>query len=248
MDLFGISHGTTSSTGFTLAGSVRPAAKEPADEGTAVESPRPSMRTNIMAGNFVHSNREESRYIKGLKTGLATQNEFLNKMQSVLSDYRHLVELSGDPSYSKDAVKAVSSMVENEVKDTNTEKIEEMREDIEKKAEEAVAPESEKAMENDASPQEALKDSLKKAEPETQAKGEQAPTEGEQVVTEPETPTEGEQAVTEPETPVEPVIAADPTTGQPKVAAQTADTGQEAAARQTAPGNAPARPSINIVV
>lgn len=228
MDLFGISFEKTPLTGFSLAGAVQPAAKEPAAEGIAVEPPRTAMRTNLMAGNFVHANREESRYVKGLKAGLATQNDFLNKMQSVVAGYRYLVELSGDPSYSKDAVKAVSSIVDDEVKDTNTDKIEEMREDIEEKADEAVAPESEKAMENDASPQEALEDSLKEAEPDTQA--------------------EGEQAVTEPDTAAEPVIAAEPKTGQPEATAQAADTGQEAATRQKAPGDAPAMPSIDLMV
>lgn len=184
MNLFGIDLSQHASTGFEMAKLNRPAANEsdagdpvadnPAAEPSVAAAPaappsRTSLSSSMMASNFVHTGKEESRYITGLKKGLAMQKSFMDQMNAVVAGYRYLVEMSGDPSYSKDAVKAVSSMVEDEVKDTNVEKLEDIREDIEEKAEEATAPESEKVLEDDVTPQEELDEALDEATEETKA-------------------------------------------------------------------------------
>jgi hypothetical protein len=249
MDLFGIESAQQTTPLFKLGRVNQQAADttknvEAADTHNDVrDSIHDAVREsiNMGGGHFVHAYREESRYIAGLKAGLALENSFLDQMQAVVSKYRKLVELSGDPSYAKDAVEAVNSIVEDEVKDTNNEKLEEAREDIEEKADEAMATESQKVLENETSPQEALDESLDEAAPEAQAEAE-----GEQSV--------GEQSVTEPEPNAEPVAAA-PETDQPQAAAtleaaaaQEAANGQEAAAPQKAYGDAPAVTSIDLIV
>lgn len=236
MDLFGIQSAQQTSPLFKLGGANRQAADtgesvEPADKHITVRN-----SVSIMAGHFVHDHPEESRYVAGLKTGLALQNSFRDQMQAVVSKYRSLVDLSGDPSYAKDAVKAVNSIVDDEVEDTSSEELEELREDIEEKADEAMTTESQEVLEDETSPQEALDESLDEAQPEAQTEAE-----GEQSVTEPE-------SNAEPEPNAEPVAAA-PESGLPMAAAaQEAYSGQEAAAPLEAYGNAPAATSIDLMV
>ncbi|MEZ7196895.1 hypothetical protein [Pseudodesulfovibrio karagichevae] len=240
MDLFGIESAQQTTSLFKLGGVNRQAADttksvEAADTHNAVWD-----SSNIMAGHFVHAYREESRYIAGLKTGLALQNSFRDQMQAVLSKYRKLVELTGDPSYAKDAVKAVNSIVDNEVKDTNTEKLEEAREDIEKKADEAMATESQKALENETSPQEALDKSLDKAAPEAQPEAE-----GKQSVTE---PVAAASETGQPQTTAAPEADSGQEAAAPEAAAPEADRGQETATPQEAYGDVPAATSIDLIV
>ena len=239
MDLFGIERAQQTTPLFRLGGVNRQAAEttdnvEAADTHKAVRK-----STSIMAGHFVHAHQEESRYIAGLKTGLALQNSFRDQMQAVVSNYRKLVEMTGDLSYAEDAVKAVGSIVDGEEEDANSEKLEEIREDIEEKADEAMATESQKALENETSPQDALDESLDEAAPEAQAKAE-----GEQSATVPEPNAEPAAAAPKTDQPV----AAAPETGQIQATALEAYSRQEAAASQGPYGVAPAAASINLMV
>jgi hypothetical protein len=236
MNLFGIESAQQTTPFFKLGGVNKQAADTTESVETADTHKAVRNSINLTGGHFVHDYREESRYIAGLKAGLALENSFRDQMQAVVAQYRSLVELSGDPSYAKDAVKAVNSIVDDEVEDTNSDQLEDIREDIEEKADEAVKPESEKALENETSPQEALDENLDEAAPEAQ------------------TEAEGEQSETEPN--AAPVAAA-PEADQPQAAAvaapeaaasQKAYSGQEAAAAQKAYGNAPTEPSIDLMV
>ena len=236
MNLFGIDSAPQRTPLFKLGG-VNQQPVDTTENGEVADTHSSDRKSiNIMAGHFVHAHREESRYVAGIKAGLALQNSFRDQMQAVVSQYRKLVELSGDPSYAKDAVKAVNSMVDDEEEDANSEKLEEIREDIEEKAEEAVAPESQKALENETSPQEALDESLDEVEPEAQAKA------------------EGEQAATDPDPNAAPVAAA-PGTDQPQAAApgtaQPQDVAQETdhprvAAKETAQSQAAAQEAYSV--
>lgn len=244
MTLFGIDSSQQGTPLFRMAGTGQQtrATAEPATQ-TVEESTVASSGTSIMAGHFVHAFRQESEYITGLKAGLSAQNNLMTKMQSVITGTRNVMDLTANAmalqgkemTYAQQvllgekAADDVKTIVEDEVADTNGEKIEELREDIEEKAKEAVASESQEKLENETSPQEELEDSLDETAPEAQAEA------------------EGQEAVTEPEPNAEPVAAA-PETDRTEAAAPTDETGQGTAAPQEAPGEAPATPSIDIIV
>jgi hypothetical protein len=129
---------------------------------------------NTSGGHFVHAVRERSVYINGFLKGLELEKSFANQMRSVVAGYNNLVELTakakalaGDKinnidreRIGKEAADHVKTVIDDEVSDTNNEKLEDIREDIEEKADEAVKPESEKALENETSPQEELEETL----------------------------------------------------------------------------------------
>ncbi|WP_419784830.1 hypothetical protein [Pseudodesulfovibrio sp.] len=249
MDLFGIESAQKTTPLFKLGRMNQQAADttksvEAADtHNDARDSIHEAVRDSfhMSGGHFVHAHRKDSRYIAGLKTGLALQNSFRDQMQAVVSQYRKLVEMSGDPSYAKDAVKAVNSLVDKEEGDRNSDKLDEIKEDIEKKADEAMATESQKALENETSPQ-TVDESLDEAASEAQAKAE-----GEQSVTGLEPDTKPVAVAPETDQP-QAAAAQEAASGQEAAAAQEATSGQKAAALQNAYGNALAVTSIDLMV
>ncbi|MEF2232022.1 MAG: hypothetical protein V3571_13910 [Pseudodesulfovibrio sp.] len=180
MNLFGIDFTHQSSTGFSLSGAaarsanVAAQASEPAASATASLSSE-----NMMASHFVQAGRKQSKYISGLMIGLNVQSQFANQMQSVVAGYRNVLALTsevkslqGEEMTNADlyllgmkAAESVGDVVDGEVTEKNAEQAEEIRQDVEERAEEATASESEKVMEDETSPIEELEENLEEAAP-----------------------------------------------------------------------------------
>jgi hypothetical protein len=193
MSLFGIDFTQqTAPRGFTLAGAARSAdgnastAEAAAPEsGTASSTPETSRSKgvslsseNMMASHFVHAGRKQSEYVSGMMIGLDLQNQFATQMQSVVSGYRDVANLTAmakalqgkeinNADLSLIGTKAAETMedvIDGKVSEENAEQAEDIRRDVEERAEEATASESEKVLENETSPQEGLEQSLEDAE------------------------------------------------------------------------------------
>jgi hypothetical protein len=179
MDLFGIDFSPIKQTGLSLAIDGQAVPSRSGADAAASPLPSPDIITKTSAptaagGHFVHAGSNRSVYISGLLKGLELEKNFANQMRSVVAGYNNLVELTakakalaGDKinnidreRIGKEAADHVKTVIDDEVSDTNNEKLEEIREEIEQKADETVKPESEKALENEPSPQKELEESL----------------------------------------------------------------------------------------
>ncbi|WP_338669857.1 hypothetical protein [Pseudodesulfovibrio methanolicus] len=177
MQLFGIDLSSQEKTGLSMSiGGQRASSEAPpsAPIPDAAYTQKALAADNTMTGHFVHAGRKQSKYITGLMMGFELEKTFSNQMRSVVAGYNNLVDLTakakalaGDKinnidreRIGEEAADHVKTVIDNEVSDTNNEKLEDIREEIEEKADEAVKPESEKALENTTAPREELEKSL----------------------------------------------------------------------------------------
>ncbi|WP_419785673.1 hypothetical protein [Pseudodesulfovibrio sp.] len=97
-------------------------------------------RKSLMAGNFVHMNSERSRYIQGTMIGLQVQNDFKNKMDAVVSQYK--LQAQAADSYAEKALagqktaRAMGETVKGEVSEKETDRMAKEREEDEARIEE----------------------------------------------------------------------------------------------------------------
>ena len=199
----------TASRGFTLAGGVRAADRTASGPEATSATPESSQATaepsrskgvslsseSMMASHFVHAGRRQSEYVSGMMVGLDLQNQFATQMQSVVAGYRDVANLTamakalqGKEIDNADlnligtkAAEALEDVIDAEVSEKNAEQAEELRQDVEEKAEEATASEIEKVLENETLPQEALEEDLEDAAPADENGQTAAPTETETV-------------------------------------------------------------------
>ncbi|AMK12418.1 hypothetical protein [Pseudodesulfovibrio indicus] len=191
MNIFGIDFSQQSTALFRQSQPARADAASPdavsngaaspeAAPGAPETRPTPARKVNLLAGNFVRSGeRTDSRYISGVKAKLHDQANFLTQMQSVVAGARNVLGLMSELAarngeevpyaemvlIGQKAADDIKTVIDDEVSDTQAEKLEEMRDEIEEQADEAVAPESEKVLEDDVSAQEALEESLEDVDP-----------------------------------------------------------------------------------
>lgn len=98
--------------------------------------------SNMLEGNFVHSGNGQSRYVTGLIDSFRIENQFKNKMQSIVASYSSLAAQPG--SYAeknligRQAADAVQDLKDSEVSEKMEEKLEESREELEEKVEETM--------------------------------------------------------------------------------------------------------------
>lgn len=109
-------------------------------------------QANMLAGNFVSATSEPSRYITARIDGLQAQKTSDNKLDLLLASMPALQGGSqGSKSYVErylDGLKAqrrLRQIVDQEVAAQNIETLEDAREDLERKAQDAVAPEGSSA-------------------------------------------------------------------------------------------------------
>ncbi|WP_419785027.1 hypothetical protein [Pseudodesulfovibrio sp.] len=172
MDLFGINSAHQNATGFSLA--FRP--DRDSGEADTAETVRASEsspeisspKDNVMSSHFVHAHQERSAYLSGFMVGLKLQNSFSGQMQSLVSGYQRIaalaenaMTLAGKEMNDADrhllgmkASKDADNIVDGHVEESNEEKLDEMRRDIDERAHDATASESEKVLEKGASPEE----------------------------------------------------------------------------------------------
>jgi len=138
--------------------------------------------SNMMAGSFVQSNREESRYINGLMTSYAVANQFRSRMQSVVDVFEAEASLASAASPGSYAAMMLVGMkaeraAEQKAKDYAGEKTEEKAEQdrkereaeqdkkVEEKIEEKLMPEGVKqVLDADPDPVELTEEIAEKAE------------------------------------------------------------------------------------
>ena len=107
---------------------------------------------NMLADNFVHQQRDESRYIKGMLQGYKVQNQFRDNLQNIVVSNRILAQMGDPESYAeknevgKKAAKEAEEYVKREYTEEQTEKLEEERKETEKAEEEKNKPDSEKSV------------------------------------------------------------------------------------------------------
>ncbi len=253
MNIFGIDFSQQSTALFRQSQPARDDAASPdavsngaaspeAAPGAPDARPTPARKVNLLAGNFVRTGeRTDSRYISGVKAKLHDQANFLTQMQSVVAGARNVLGLMSELAarngekvpyaemvlIGQKAADDIKTVIDDEVSVTQAEKLEEMRDEIEEQADEAVAPESEKVLEDDTTPQETLEKSLEEGEEPT---AEEAPTETAPPVAE---------SATEPTPTGETVLAADRS-------AEDAESGQAPPAES--PATVPQAPSIDLIV
>ncbi|WP_421902989.1 hypothetical protein [Maridesulfovibrio sp.] len=145
---------------------------------------------NMMAGNFVQQDREQSRYINGLMTSYAVADQFRSQMQSVLESGQidAAIAAAASPGNKAEmllagmkAERAAEEKAENYTKEKLEEKIEaerkeeekEQEEKVEEKIEEKLMPEGAKqVLDADPDPEELTEEIAEKVEEATEAKGE----------------------------------------------------------------------------
>lgn len=101
---------------------------------------------SMLAGNFVQSGEQTSRYLKGMMMGFEVQNQYKNTMSSMIETYQ--IQASVDPgSYAsrtlagQKAARAVEQMGDREVAKSATERMEgERKDDAERAARRREAP------------------------------------------------------------------------------------------------------------
>lgn len=133
---------------FILAGTQK-AVETTADQAQSADtqglsvSSSHSGSTNMLANNFVHSGVEQSRYVSGLLNSFKIENEFKNRMQSIVSTYSALAAQTDNYAekglIGKQAADAVQDLKDREVTDKMEEKLEQAREEQEEKVQEDLA-------------------------------------------------------------------------------------------------------------
>lgn len=144
--------------------------------------------TNMMAGSFVQSSREESRYINGLMTSYAVANQFRTRMQSVVDVFEAEASLASAASPGSYAAMMLVGMkaeraAEQKAKDHAGEKAQEKAEEdrkereeeqerkVEEKIEEKLMPEGAKqVLDADPDPVELTEEIAEKAEEVTETR------------------------------------------------------------------------------
>ncbi|WP_319778746.1 hypothetical protein [Maridesulfovibrio sp.] len=144
---------------------------------------------NMMAGNFVQRDREESRYINGLMTSYAVADQFRTQMQTVLDSAKFeasLVSAASPENYAElmlvgmKAERAAKEKAEDYAGEKLEEKLEQERKEeekeqdqkVEEKLEEKLMPEGAKqVLDADPTPEELMEEIAEKAEEATESRG-----------------------------------------------------------------------------
>lgn len=92
---------------------------------------------NMLSQNFFQQNKEQSKYIQGLLTTFAVENDFRNQVMSIMQSHRDLVEKYGaDPmTEGKRAAEETEDYVDGYYSDKEAERMEDEREEDEEKIE-----------------------------------------------------------------------------------------------------------------
>ncbi|WP_419785672.1 hypothetical protein [Pseudodesulfovibrio sp.] len=97
------------------------------------------VRDNLMSENQFHNNMERSRYLQGTMIGLKVHNDYMDKLNGIISKYR--LESSGagtleSAAAGRKAAREAVAFVKSEVSRTQSERMEQEREDDEETVEE----------------------------------------------------------------------------------------------------------------
>lgn len=94
---------------------------------------------NMLAGNFVQTDSEPSRYTQSILIARETENSFKSKLGSVLDLYRHMAD--GTDNYAekvlagKQAARAVESVISDQITENESARMEEEREAAQEQSE-----------------------------------------------------------------------------------------------------------------